>query len=150
MNKLDEDQLYKILVLIKNTIDEKKEGELIPRFPKNKALYSGNNRSGVLGDREESEAETVRRILGSCGLVGGYGIFRVVGESTNSSSDLSSFVCFCVPNKIDAMVEISLEKDHFVYTLTVKDIDKTKANVTRIHNRAVLITALENIKDKYR
>lgn len=92
--KLTEDQLYKVLVLVKNTTDEQRTPARL--FPKNKALYSGRGEGILLGDHETHEVEVVKKMVAELGMTGGYGIFRVDGSATDERHDAAGFICFCI------------------------------------------------------
>jgi hypothetical protein len=156
LQKLSEDQLYKVLVLVKNTTDEQKVPEP-KRFPNNKALFTDVGLAVELNYLEKSESVAIRKMIADAGLTGGYGIISMAAPST-VTKDLASFICFCIPDKIDMMIEVcqvrqdSLRTGHFIYVLTVKDVSNDKVeerNVIRFHNRKDLTTALENVVKTY-
>jgi hypothetical protein len=148
LQKLTEDQLYKVLVLVKNATDEQK----IPtprRFPNNKALFSGKNAGVFLGDEEAHEVGVIKKMVADLGMTGGYGIICVTDSSTDGRNDASGFIGFCIPDKMDAMIEVYKENHHFVYKLSVRPVGQEECNRVKFFGRTELSSALTNLTKTY-
>ena len=150
LNRLSEEQLFKVLVLVKNTTDEAQRRA--PKPSRNRSLFDGAriSNSQDVSERVKESANFVKRILTEKGLTNGYGIISMFGKSTrpfNSSS--SVFVCFCVPDEIDMMVEVSPTSGDNIFILSVAPVGLTPDQTT-FYNLQTLEIALDNIVKKYK
>lgn len=156
--KLSEDQLFKVLVLVKETtLAARPEPTRAPRpIPlKNVPLVDDGRliKTINLGDRAEAEAKIVQGIVKNLGLTGGYGIFTSTEKSSKDVTAASKFVYFCVPDRMDASIEIFTRIDgEFGYILTTREVGATdnEKNSTTLFTKEVLTAALNKIVKQYK
>ena len=149
LGKLDEDQLYKVLVLTKNT----SESNARKGPSKNRSLL---NNIAVVSDKlllpaSIAATDNLKKILQQLGLTQGYGIISVVGKNSDNSGRLSSYVCFCIPDKADGLVEIKeVSRGEITYHLSYKDVGATAVSSMNLHGSEQLVQALESVVKKYK
>jgi hypothetical protein len=154
--KLSDDQLWKVLVLVKNTTSEDVKVEkpkAVPRkapIHKNEPLFTGVGvpmEDTLIGQRVGREG-SVRSEIANAGFTGGYGIFEVAGRAS-SGTGTSVYICFCEPGKFDGMVEIAANsRDYNIANMTIKsDIEGVKAY--SLTTMAELKEKLKRLKREY-
>jgi hypothetical protein len=116
--KLTEDQLYKILVLIKNTIGDVKRPSWInrPLYPEGGIKVIDNNSFSIWTPESIIETEKhivqegaeIREKLFVLQFYDCYGIFGTLGKSTvkETVGDISNFIMFAKENEFDGCIEI--------------------------------------------
>jgi hypothetical protein len=149
---LNEDQLFKVLVLVKNTVDENKTDR--PLVSKNRSLFDPEMLTILpILNEDQDIANMVKAKLLELGFDGGYGIIQSGGKQTNKRGN-AIYICFCVPNKIDAMIEICrMSEGGYSYTLSVKEIGLDNSSVAHFYsmNNSVnsLTSALKGLAKTY-
>ena len=155
IQKLNEDQLFKILVLIKNTIDANETPIHIQH--KNKSLFpiELSTKGEIVSSELLAEAEWVKKELVSWGLTGGYGIFSMQGYWSGSSArHISMYVCFCVSHVVDGMIEVRRTYDDekaggYTYILTIACVGSDHRKKNSFYDRLSLNTALNDMIEIY-
>jgi hypothetical protein len=150
IQKLNNEQLYKMLVLIKNTIDQNAEQKHIP---KNEALFDTrllDKTAELLPSRSVREAsDEVRLMVATMGLTKGYGLFMMTGFSTEGDG-VSNYICFCIPDRVDCMVEVYHgDKNNAGYVLSHREVGMTIAKAQIFYGTDTLTEAVETIKKTY-
>ena len=156
LQKLTEEQLFKILVLIKNTVDANETPIHIQH--KNKSLFpiELSTKGEIVSSELLAEAEWVKKELVSWGLTGGYGIFSMQGYWSGSSArHISMYVCFCVSHVVDGMIEVRRTYDDgkaggYTYILTIACVGSDHRKKNSFYDRRSLNTALNNMIETYK
>jgi hypothetical protein len=160
--KLTEDQLYKLLVLIKNTTTQLPyENRVL--FSKDNVLFKPNepleadawSPEIVERTKKNLEAESIllRTKLVDMSFNDCYGVFNVVGRPTfkHAVSGLSVYVMFCKLNEFDGaveMFELETERETLIgYQLSIHVIghEPFDVSVKIFYNRDDLYNALDVI-----
>jgi len=156
LQKLTEDQLFKVLVLVKNTVDEidKQKSVRSKRPSRNRALFDPTKKLNVddAGINTRFVGNQIKKILVEKNLNGGYGIISMFGQTSNIEHvAISEYICFCIPDKADLMIEVrpseNQGKNHIV--LSVAEVSQVERNVTTFYSLETLTQAIDNIVKKY-
>ena len=162
---LTQEQLYKVLVLVKNTIEqaecdkklveafspgEKREDVVEPpKFYKNKCLFPEDpsviaTSNNVSLEMEET-AGAIQQLIYTRGLIGGHGILSMNGYRLGEPA--GKFICFCIEDSVDMMVEIreGMNRAYFTYYLTIRRIHDGKKHVTDLYSFPALCSAIDNV-----
>jgi len=152
LGKLTEDQLYKVLVLVKNTVEDSKNTvePVMAKPTLNRALFCGEPTDDTfLNFSVKLARKEILAKLFNLGFTGGYGILSFSAAcSDKSSPEVSSYICFCEPNIFDCMIETFEVTDSSTirHKLTIKRVGSVEINVNIFNIKDVLFTALENLK----
>lgn len=151
LDKLTEEQLYKVLVLVKNTAESEANKICSYTDPvkpsKNKMLTGGGFIITGAENPYKKESKAIKDILLNLNFTGGYGIMEMVESSdiNKESNQLSTSIYFCVPDVMDCKIEISSTIHSPYYVLMIQMCKTQKKNAITAYNLVTLEQALENI-----
>jgi hypothetical protein len=157
LHRLTEEQLFKVFVLVKNTADElaKPKPVRAPKPSRNRALFDPKVKLNI-GTAEvppNEDSDALRKILVEKNLNEGYGIISMLGQATGLNYVvISEYICFCIPDKVDLMVEVSLssQSGRNIFRLSIAVVGEEGRNVATFYNLEMLTEALNNIVKQYK
>lgn len=163
LQKLNEDQLFKVLVLVKNTVDSLKSQPEVSTQRKPSKNRSLLNPDLIIPDKDNritkdltDEREEVTANIYKLGFMFGYGIHGAYGQSVGNRTKVSAYILFCIPNQADFSVEIQQRTDlegkgKFYYQFTIRDLTEEKEFVSSevYFSQGTLSAALGKAKNKY-
>lgn len=155
LQKLTEDQLFKVLVLVKNTTDEMTEPKPVrsPKPSRNRALFDPTIKTEEPYTKSESSV-VLKKLLMEKNLNGGYGIISMFGKASDTKYfTVSEYICFCLLDKVDMMVEVatSYTSGQNIFILSVVAVGEQEGiNMATFYNLDMLTEALNNIVKQYK
>ena len=155
LQKLTEDQLFKTLVLIKNTTDENSAKLEVRKPTKNYSLFpiDRSTNGEIVEHTIRDESASIKAELISYDFTYGYGVFDMPGYSSlYSIKDISLYICFCIPNVLDAMIEVGsghTNNKDFYYIISYRLVGENKITSNTFRDRMVLSWALKNLNKQY-
>ena len=157
LHRLTEEQLFKTFVLIKNTTDEltKPKPVRAPKPSRNRVLFDPAVKMNVddAGHATKEASTALKNLLVEKNLNEGYGIISMFGQSSGLSYvSISEYICFCIPDKVDLMVEVSpsSHSGRTLYRLSIAVVGEEGRNLVTFYNLDMLAEALNNIVKQYK
>lgn len=152
LEKLNEDQLYKVLVLVKNTTSANANVSKEQHPSPNRSLIKVKAITDrLLLPASIKATDNVKKTLKKLGLTGGYGIFSVVGNDSDMTGRISSYVCFCIPDKVDGMIEIrEISRNTITYIVSVRPVGSELISQVNVSDTEQVVRALESVVKKYK
>lgn len=149
LQKLTEEQLYKVFVLVKNTTSDVVKS--VPA-PTNQILLDPTIKANVPPEWSSTHesSKILKKWLLDKNLTGGYGIFSMFGRSSAGIS-ISEYICFCVPFYVDFMVE-NVSPQHpavDVFILTTRHVGVGVKSSKAFFNIYTLSLEIDNIVKQY-
>lgn len=149
LQKLTEEQLYEVFVLVKNTTSN---GVKLVPAPTNQTLFNPTIKVGAppeLSPTHES-SKILKKWLLDKNLTGGYGIVSTFGRASAGIS-ISEYICFCVPFYVDFMVEnVSPQHPNVdVFILTTRRVGVEVKSSKAFFNIYTLSLEIDNIVKQY-